>query len=199
MNSSKPRQVALFGGSFNPIANHHLSIAKQVLQLVDEVWIYPCYRTLSSKTLESAEHRLEMCKIAVRNLGLENIKVNDFEIRYRLTGSPNEIFKSFLDYHQDQNITFYFLMGTDNADNLAKWVDGDRAIHMIPFIIYPRNSSPSLSSSPWYLNPPHIYLNKFTLIPGSSTEFRQEYKISKSSKLVDSEVLLYIQKNQLFI
>jgi len=73
-------KVALLGGAFNPITKAHIQMAQFVLNTsgeFDEVWLMPAYDHMNGKQMESAEHRLEMCRIASQVDG--RIKVFDYE------------------------------------------------------------------------------------------------------------------------
>ena len=76
------RQVGLFGGSFNPIHNGHLHLAKSVRKALalDEVLLMPAGEAphKSTAAYAPARHRLEMCRIAAKKFSW--MRVSDYEI-----------------------------------------------------------------------------------------------------------------------
>lgn len=193
------KKIALFGGSFNPIAKHHINIANELLNYdIDEVWIMPCYESINKKKkLESSEHRLNMCNIAIINNDSKKIKICNFEIENKLLDSPNEIMIEFLKYYKNDSNKFYFVMGADNANNIHNWIDSEKAFNLLPFIIIPREGY-DIKKDIWKKESPHIYINNFNIVLGSSTQFREDFKKDKTSELIDRDVLKYIKENNLY-
>src|SRR5574343_117220 len=61
-------EIAILGGAFNPIHIGHIQLAQFILQLgiFDEVWLMPSYNHMFKNDIVSSEHRLEMCKLAIK-------------------------------------------------------------------------------------------------------------------------------------
>ena len=74
--------IAVFGGTFNPIHNGHVEMAKEVLRLdtVEKLIVMPTYKPPHKEAamLACGEDRLEMCKIAFE--GVEGIEFSDLEL-----------------------------------------------------------------------------------------------------------------------
>jgi len=195
-------QVAILGGAFNPIHNGHIEIAKALLnwsKIFDEVWLMPCYSHMYGKNLESTEHRLNMCKLAVKDA---RIKVCDYEITKKLSGETYYLVKRLLEDKNFKNIyNFSLVIGQDNANTFDSWVNYDDLERMIRFVVIPRQNVDFKSSSRWYLKSPHIYLQPDKPICNiSSTEIRKYIYFDRRviEKLVDKDVLDYILKNHLY-
>lgn len=192
-------KIAIYGGAFDPIGKHHLSIANQIISLniVDEVWIMPCYQSMKNKQMVSAFHRLEMCQIAITSNNNNKIKLCDFEIRNKFTLSSLEITRLFLEYYQKENYQFYFLMGADNAISVNSWPNYQSSLQLIPFIIVPRRGY-ELSPNLWCFMEPHLVINNISYQDNSSTQIRSELKSNKQSDLLFQKVNLYIKNNNLY-
>lgn len=76
------KRIALFGGTFNPIHNGHVEMAKKVLSLdiVEKLIIMPTFQPphKDAPMLMSGVHRLNMCKIALCEL--ENVEFSSLEL-----------------------------------------------------------------------------------------------------------------------
>lgn len=189
-------KIALFGGAFNPIGEHHINIANRIINsgIVDEVWIMPCYKSMSNKKLEDGYHRLNMCHIAIHNNN--KIKVCDFEIKHKLIASSYEILEKF--YKEYNNgYQFYFLIGADNAINIEKWPDYDKTLQMISFIVLPRGDV-KINDNAWCCKQPHQYLKSIDIENGSSTEIRNDIKSNNKSNLIFEEINKYINEYNLY-
>ena len=62
--------IGILGGSFDPITCGHIDLAKYVLNSqynIDQIWLLPCYKSLTGKKLQDSIHRLNMCELAIQN------------------------------------------------------------------------------------------------------------------------------------
>lgn len=204
LSLNKKLTVAIFGGAFDPFAKHHKDVVKKILEkkLVDHVVILPVYRSFSGKRMESGHNRVEMCKIATRDMS-ENVSVSDFEIKNKLADLPiYDVIKKYLDLDANKDKKHYFVLGLDNALNVNKWPHKERSLNLLPYIVInrPSNSSskPAIDlTNEWFMKKPHIYLDDLENA-GSSTQARLEYQKNKTSKLLDKNVIEYIKQHELY-
>jgi len=186
------KKIALFGGSFNPIHNQHIEIIKEILnkKFVKQVWIVPCKNHPFDKQLETAEHRIQMIKLATKNL--KNIKINKTELHSK---SKNYTINTIQKLKNKYSHEFYLLIGSDILHEIKKWHKYKELFKKIKFILFKRKSYPLKK-----VKGMEIYkkiTEKETSI--SSTEIRQKIKQGKSIKnLVPKEVENYIIKNNLY-
>ena len=178
-------KVAILGGAFNTITNGHIQSAQFVLNTsgeFDEVWLMPAYHHMYNKPMESAEHRLMMCKIAANRDG--RIKVFDYEIQKQLKGETYYFFKSLKDDPElTEQYNFSMIIGQDNANSFDKWVNYEELERMTRFVVIPRKGYSPDPKVTWYLKPPHIYLNDENhIIESSSTDVRALLKTQYPSK-----------------
>ncbi len=195
-------KVALLGGAFDPIHNGHLEVASEALRAggVDEVWLMPCFEHLAGKSMVPAEHRLEMCRLALR--GARGIGVFDYEIRHRFRGETYHLVKKLLSEELAHvRCDFSLIVGQDNADGFSTWTNAEGLERLIPFIVVPREGCSPPRPSAWYLKPPHRFLDDAPHEhPTSSTEVRRLLAAGdrEVERLVPSEVLNYIRTNALY-
>ena len=90
---SKPIRTALFGGTFNPLHNGHLTIARSVLEqgLADEVWILitPCNPWKKVQQLLDDRLRYNMVAQAVKDM--EGIHASDYEFKLLPLPQPTSL------------------------------------------------------------------------------------------------------------
>ena len=205
-------KVALYGGAFDPITNGHIQTAKFVLDTsneFDEVWILPCFHHMYNKNMAPAEHRLEMCRLASETD--KRIKVFDYEIKNKFFGETFYLVKRLKEETSLTEIyNFSMIIGLDNANTFDSWVNYKELERIMKFVVVPRKGVEKIDTVDWYLNPPHIFLNKEKtgIIEASSTELRKlmksywrtptEKKKIKLLEKLDPKVFNYILKNNLY-
>lgn len=175
----------------------------------DEVWLMPAYKHMYNKEMESSEDRLAMCELA--SLVDARIKVFDYEIRNELGGETFKLVKKLKDDPDYQNFDFAFIIGQDNANTFHKWVNYEHLERMMKFVVIPRKGVERDDKVDWYLNKPHIYLNKenvcdimevsSTLVRNLMKEFWTIFPGANKDKLIkyiDINVLEYIKKKNLY-
>lgn len=194
-------RVAILGGAFNPIHNAHIQLAQFVLNTsgeFDEVWLMPAYNHMYNKNMVSAEHRLNMCKIATAKDA--RIKVFDYEIRNQLKGETYYFFKRLKEEKElTEKYQFAMIIGQDNANTFDKWVNFEELERMTQFVVVPREGVQRDPNVTWYFQKPHIYLNNETsIIEASSTFVRNNLNNSDILNYLDKNVYSYIIENKLY-
>lgn len=207
-------KVGIFGGSFDPIHEGHVNLAKYVLDHtdLDEVWLIvsPLNPLKPQGYVASDEQRLEMARLAVE--GIPGIRVNDFEFHLPIPSytynTLSELKKSYPDHD------FRLIIGGDNWASFDKWKNPDKILSEFGLIVYPRPgeslTNPTLGSSPLVLDSFKkncVFLNDAPQMPISSTEIRH-LLYSNSSKntkhhvgnipYLNKSVLSYIKSNNLY-
>ena len=110
------KKIGILGGSFDPIHNGHLAIAKSAYQdfALDEVWLIPNGNAphKDSDKMADASHRLAMCQLVADEYPF--LKACDIEIvskEYSYTYITVTKLKDLYPEHE-----FYFIMGADSLD-----------------------------------------------------------------------------------
>ena len=167
-------RTALLGGTFNPLHNGHLTIARSVLEqrLADEVWLLvtPCNPWKSDQILIDDKLRYDMVSEAVK--GMKGIQASDYEFNLpKPSYSANTLRRISADY---PNHEFILTIGADNWVKFHKWREADFILENYHIIVYPRQGYPidTLSGSTTLLDCP--------LMDISSTQIRQMVKDRKS-------------------
>ncbi len=130
--------IGLYFGSFNPVHNGHLIIAKHILnsKLVNKVWLVVSPQNPFKKTngLLNEFHRLHLINIAAdgeKNLTASNIEFSLPKPSYTI---------NTLIYLKEKypDATFTIIMGSDGFQNLDKWKNGDVIIRDYDILVYKR-------------------------------------------------------------
>ena len=132
-------RTAIFGGSFDPIHNGHIALARAVRDrgLADEVWflITPLNPHKQGKQLTDENLRLQMAQLALA--GEEALTASDFEFSLpRPTYTINT-----LDALEKAcpGREFLLLMGADNWYKIDKWYKSEEILARFGIIVYPRD------------------------------------------------------------
>lgn len=164
---SKPIWTALFGGTFNPLHNGHLTIARSVLEqgLADEVWILitPCNPWKKDHELLDDRLRYEMAVQAVKDM--DNVKASDYEFSLpKPSYTANTLRRISADYPDRE---FILTIGADNWVKFNEWKESDFILSNYRIIVYPRNGYETTPT------PDGVTLLECPLVDLSSTDIRK--------------------------
>ncbi len=180
--------VGIFGGSFNPVHNGHIALARTIIQreLADEVWL-----TLSPlnplkqnpEELLDDHYRLEMLQLATE--GIPGLRVCDIELSLP---RPSYTINTLLTLsRRHPGIDFRLIIGSDNMLVFDKWKSSDEIRRLFQPIVYPR---------PGYACSEALDL---PLSPVSSTLVRERLRKGENvDDLIPPQVHRYIQEHKLY-
>ncbi len=127
------KKVCILGGSFNPIHIGHLILANTVLEelSLDEIIFVPCYIQPLKSNIDfaSADHRLEMIKIAIQN----NLKFTFSDIEIKRKGKSYTV--DTLRYFKRKYYNLYFVIGADNIKEFHRWKEPDTILKIANLIV----------------------------------------------------------------
>ncbi|HEY3323548.1 MAG TPA: nicotinate-nucleotide adenylyltransferase [Planctomycetota bacterium] len=144
------KRFGVLGGTFDPPHVGHLSIAQQVLNglKLQQVVLLPAATPPHKRegcSLSSAEDRLEMCRLAVRNL--HGLSVSDYEIRRGGVSYTVDTARRVRDaYGPDAEI--FFLIGSDSLAELSHWYKAQELVGLVRFAVAERREVP-IQESLW--------------------------------------------------
>ena len=189
-------KIGLFFGTFDPIHNGHLKIAKYITEekLADKVWLVvtPENPIKVGSKISSFNHRFNMAKIATENY--DNIIPSDLEVNLK---KPNYTIDT-LEYISNKlkDIEFSLIIGEDNYKIFDTWKDYKKIINKYKIFIYPRKGTLNenlhiINENTMYIGGPRIDL--------SSTNIRKIVsKNSDPKDLISSKVMEYINSCLLY-
>ncbi len=182
-------RIAIFSGSFNPIHNGHLAIAREALaqNAADELWFLVSPQNPLKKNISLLPEtvRLTMVELAIEN---ENgMRASDFEFHLpRPTYTINTLEKLRENYPEHQ---FKLLIGGDNLAIFHKWFEYKRIINEFGLIVYPRPEFDT-ENLPKF---PNTTIISAPLIDLSATEIREKLVKGESIKgMVPEKVEEYL-------
>lgn len=136
-------RTGIFGGTFDPIHNAHLTVAEAVRRRLDlrEVLFVPVGQPWlkSEQPAAPAADRLRMVELAVESR--PDFLVSRAEIdRPGLTYTVDTL--ASLREHAQSGEEFYFIMGWDSLADLPRWKEPARIIRLCHLVAVPRPGFP---------------------------------------------------------
>lgn len=168
-------KIGFFGGCFNPPTSIHIELANNLIKTkkLDKVIFIPVNDTYIKNGLISAEHRLNMLKLAIKDYN--NLEVDDIEIQENRKLFAVDAFELIKQKYSKICETF-FIMGSDNFEKMINWKDYSK-IKDQKYIVIKRNKNEI-----------------------SSTQIRKMIANNNNEvqKYLSKEVYEYIKKNELY-
>ena len=202
------KKIGIFGGTFNPIHNTHVEMAKAALKEggLDEVWVMPAKvppHKLGMKIVADS-YRFEMVKLALARE--KNILPSDYElVRDRVSYTSDTLISLKEDYPDDE---FTLIIGGDSVLYLEDWYEPQIIFDNADILYISRIGSESgkcLSHIDNVLKKKFENVRmkeiRFSATSVSSTEIRKLISegIKDASLLgIDEKVMDYILSNNLY-
>ena len=177
-SSTHQPRIGFFGGSFDPIHNGHLSLAKQAILQADleTLLLCPAYHAplRPTKPFFEAEDRLGMLeKVAVEH---PELKVFPHEIsQQKVCFTYHTLLEVGKKYSQSE---IFLLLGADQFSKLPQWKFIDELVKLVTFLVFSRSSGMALTEPP--LPEINFELMNNELIDLSSTTIRQKIQSGQS-------------------
>lgn len=199
----KKKQIAVFGGCFNPPLNSHFSLSEQLINEYDnieKIVFVPVNSKYRKVDLISNEHRYKMLKnICDKN---EKFEVSRIEIDSNRPLYTIETLRKFQKEYPEYEIAF--ILGSDNLKELNIWVKADEIVKDFKIYVLERDkdSVEQILESNEFLkeNKQSFIKAKNTITSNlSSTFVREKLKEGKSVRyLIPDEVISYVLENKLY-
>lgn len=181
-------KTIIFGGSFDPIHNGHIILAKTALKAInaDKVVFLIAKNPRWKDKRTSGEHRYNMVELSIKN-------EDKFEISRLELDSEAEVnytFDTLSKYPRREDEELYFLIGYDQLDQLDKWYKIDELTKIVKFICYSR---PDYQLNKENASKYDVILIEENLSSMSSTKLRNLEDVD-----CPKAVLNYIAENNLY-
>ena len=199
-------KIGLMGGTFDPIHNGHLMIAKTAYSQyhLDEIWFMPNGNPPhkeKSNIGSDVEKRVEMVRLAIE--GYRDFQIELYEALKKTISYSYETMEHFVKLYPEHE--FFFIIGADSLFSIEKWVHPERLLATCTILAAYRDEIDTREEMYTQIN----YLKKkynarieliiSPLVKISSSEIRA-YCIEKKdiSGLVPEKVKEYIRKEGLY-
>lgn len=193
-------KLCVFQGTFNPIHNAHLRVARDVISRFDfdKLLFIPAFNPPhKSADLNFSIHRLNMVKLAVQC----NPKFDVSDIEFQREGK-SYTYLTILELYKRFNIDgkINFIIGTDAFEKIETWYETDKLKNLVKFIVFVREDKFDISRYDYLKDKGYEFeFQSLSYQDISSTELRE--KIAKGEDIAEyvvQEVKDYIIKNGLY-
>lgn len=128
-------RIGIFGGTFDPVHNGHVALAKCAIEQVplDKLIVVPAkiQPFKVDKEVTSGNHRIKMLELAFQDV--LKTKISSYEIEKTGISYTTDT----LDYFQSQypNDALYFIMGTDAFLRILDWKNSKKMLKRYTFVV----------------------------------------------------------------
>ena len=131
--------IAIFGGSFDPVHIGHEAIVHKALEVldIDKLFIVPTFlNPFKKKSHFSATQRFDLLKECFVN---DKIEISDFEINKSRPIHTIETVKHLKSKINPNKI--YLIIGADNLEKLHLWKNFDKLKNLVSFVVISRDGN----------------------------------------------------------
>lgn len=195
--TSSDKTIGIFGGTFDPVHNGHLSIAQSFLnsKIIDSLWVFlsPHPPHKKEKEVASYSHRFNMLKTAFEPI--EQVVVSDLELQLP---KPSYTVQTIAHLQQKYpDYSFYLCIGKDSLLTFTSWYRWREIISSCQLLVAERPTEPFDKIDPELVD--SIQFVDHNSIAISSTEIRDKIKLNQPvGHLIPSSVAAIIKKENLY-
>ena len=192
------KTVGLFFGTFNPIHNGHLAVAKYFAEKteIEEIWLVVSPQSPFKKKGETSEnhHRLEMVRLAVE--GFPKLKACDVEFNLPTPGYTVDTLNQLKNKFPEHN--FILILGEDNIAKFNQWKAYKDILKNHSVYVYPRESSDEIPDE--LIKNQKVRFFDAPRMEISSTEIRKMIKKGeKKIEFLPSKIQAYIKNLKFYL
>ncbi len=191
------RRIGLFGGTFDPVHNGHLSIAHSFINsgYVDELWVlltpYPPHK--QSKQQTSYKTRLEMLEVAFQ--AMDKLRIQTIENELPKPSYSVQTIRYLKNEFPETD--FYYCMGEDSLAQFNTWKFYDEIIAECELLVAQRPGISHHKAEQRILARTHFVEHQPLDI--SSSRIREQIgKEETVGDFIPTDVVKIIEKEQLY-
>ncbi|MGN0436448.1 MAG: nicotinate-nucleotide adenylyltransferase [Wujia sp.] len=133
--------IGLLGGTFNPVHNGHIMMAKLAYQQCEDIEKIvflpnnkPTYK--DDKNIVNVEHRMEMLKLATSSM--DYAEISDIEIKRGGITYTIDTLQEMIS--QNKKLKIYMIIGADSLYTLDKWFKYREILQLCTVLVVSRNT-----------------------------------------------------------
>ena len=138
MTDANLQSIAVFGGSFDPVHNGHVMIARSALAELelDRLIVMPAAQSpfKPDQTLAPAAARMKMLRAAFS--GEPEIEISSWELDRGGVSYSIETLRALAAEHPEAQL--FYLIGADHVATLPQWREADALAAAATFVVVPR-------------------------------------------------------------
>lgn len=199
-------RIGLYGGTFNPIHRGHIHILNAFIDLLGlhQIIVMPAAEPPHklAKGLAPGEDRLQMCRIAAKQVKGADVLVSDLELRRGGRSYSSDTLQELQKRYPGDIL--HFLMGEDMFLTVQNWHEAETVMELAVLCASPRSTDglQRLRSHGEELEKrfgARTRIADIPYLPVSSTEIREKIgRGEDAGELLPPGVLAYIKKRQLY-
>ncbi len=194
INKTGNMKIGILGGTFDPVHNGHIYLAKKVCAKLrlDKIIFIPSYLPPHKKGIKvtSARHRFNMLKLAIQDN--KKFKISDMEIKRGGRSYSVETLRR-LRKKYGAKTELFFITGSDSLKEFDKWKNLDEIIRLCKFVIAERPGFRVKKA------PENFMLLRINAKDISATAIRSKIGVNKPlNRLVPAAIEAYIYKHSLY-
>lgn len=195
------KKIGIFGGTFNPIHNGHLDIAKgaYVRYSLDRIYFVPTgfsYHKVQDKIISDSD-RINMLRLAIKNE--EKFLIGEFDLKRE---GPTYSLDTVTDIKKIEGEgDYYFILGSDAFLKILQWKNIETLAENVFFLVAIRNEQRKVNFLESYFKMPEFIKNKTLIYDCDSTEISSEEirKGNYDKAKLPEEVYDYIKDKGLYL
>jgi len=191
-------RVCIIAGTFNPIHNAHIEMAKYIKEnfKFDKIIFIPAYNPPHKESdINFSKHRYNMVELSIKKY--PEFEISDIEFkRNKKSYTYDTVSELYKTYKIDGKINI--AIGTDAFEKIESWYETDKLKKIVDFIVFIRDNK-SVDFEDIKKKGYSFQYTKMPFIDISSTELRFKIKNNEDiSGLLPKEAEEYIKNNGLY-